>query len=198
MAEYNASGNLESEVDIQILHLALTGDERFTDLKDRLGEKGLGLIDDIMVEPIESPDKSALPFAYIVRFQLSPSTGGRQLLFGALSQGTRRIVRLVTALSYRGSSVLLVEHPEDSIHKGLVRRVAGLFTTGASDGQVILSTHSDTMMNSLPAESIRFVSMEDGHTTVRRLTEEELAAASDYIASDVDGTLAEFLHSVEG
>jgi len=211
LAEYTASGVLGVSVPTQILHLKLSREDCFNELKDRLGRKGLGLIDDILVHEFHTapaqkgPQEKPPPTLRGVTFRLSTQVGahdhrgvGWGFPFGNLSQGTRRIVRLVTAMTYGDWSVMLLEHPEDGIHKGLVRKVAGLFTTGANSGQIVLSTHSDTLMNLLDPKSIRFVSLDDGETSVRRLTRSELKAASAYINSEVDGTLSEFLHSVEG
>ena len=200
--EYNASGNLGTDVPMQLVHLHQARPEALVELNDRLGKKGLRLIDEVTVSDMtRNVDHKTAIYLYMIYFKISPEAGGEgvsPLPFGKLSQGTRRLVRLLTAMTMRDCSLMLIEHPEDGIHKGLVRKVAGLFTTGPGEGQIILSTHSDTLMNSLEPASIRFVSMEDGSTTVQKLGSEELAAASDYVNSDVGGTLSEFLHSVEG
>jgi len=93
---------------------------------------------------------------------------------------------------------MLIEHPEDGIHRGLVKKVTGLFTTGFCPSQTFLSTHSDTVLNGLEPGAIRFVSAEDGKSTVRKMSPAELAAAGEYIDSDAEGTLAEFARSIEG
>jgi ABC-type transport system involved in cytochrome c biogenesis ATPase subunit len=198
LSDYQTSGRLGQIVSPQILYLHLAADGRFQELVDRVGPNGLRLVDDIVVQQMKTewPGREDAR-VYLVQFRIGTDGRERLLSFSRLSQGTRRIVRLATAMAFGNCPVMLLEHPEDGIHKGLVRKVAGLFTPGMLDGQLILSTHSDTLMNLLEPDSIRFVGIENGWTVVRKLTGMELQGASHYVSSDVDGTLAEFLHSVE-
>lgn len=207
---YRATGVLGEPVPLQILHLRLIGEDRFTELKDRLGRRGLRLIDNVTVteytsdgprRPQLDPDTGLLDPNNLcaVTFHLRGAEGetGLERRFDQLSQGTRRLVRLLTAMAFGDNSVMLIEHPEDGIHRGLLKKVMGLFTTGFCPSQIILSTHSDTVLNGLAPEAIRFVSLDDGKSTVRKMTPAEQKAAREYIDSDAEGTLAEFAHSIE-
>ena len=200
LSENDSARRPTGSVAYQLLHLWLTQRDRFNELKSRLSPKGLNLVGNVMVSRVpRAVGKTGRPTVfYLILFDpmASPENADELLAFKDLSQGTRRLIRLLTAQALGDYSVMLLEHPEEGIHKGLVRKVAGLLQNGGG-GQVVLSTHSDTLMNALPPESIRFVSMEDGATAVRPLSGAEREAASDYINSDVGGTLAEFLHSVE-
>jgi predicted ATPase len=198
MADYCRSGSLGKFVPAQIIHLHLSRPDELQTLKDLLGSKGLRLLDEIVIDQFPESDNGTPPRFYIVLFRLHQDAGGDGAFsFGQLSYGTRRILRLLTAVAYGDSSVMLLEHPEDGIHRGLVRKLISLLKTGAYSNQILLSTHSDTVMNELRPEEVRFVSMEDGKTGVRRLSPEEIAAASIYVSSPAGADLSEFLHSVE-
>lgn len=206
VTKYLTSGVLGKPVTLQILHMALTMEDHFSDLKERLGDNGLKLIDDINIidilfsgikPPKLDPDTGLLdPKSFVLmNFRLGRPRVVRQ--FSQLSQGTRRLVRLLTAMAYGENSVMLVEHPEDSIHRGLVKKVTALFATGYCPSQFFLSTHSDAVLNGLKPEDVRFVSEERGQSTVRRMSEVECKVAGRYIDSDDEGTLADFVHSIE-
>ncbi len=208
--EYRRTGVLGGPVQVQILYLALTAEDRFIELKDRLGQKGLRLVTGITLHD-STGDATALPhldpgtglldpnafYAVVFRLSAGGEESDSERSFSQLSQGTRRLVRLLTAMAYGDDSVMLIEHPEDGIHRGLLKKVVGLFTTGFCPSQIFLSTHSDTVLNGLEPKAIRFVSLDDGKSTVRKMTPAEQKAAREYIDSDAEGTLAEFAHSIE-
>ena len=54
-----------------------------------------------------------------------------------LSSGSQRLLGIVASLIYDHSAVMLLEHPEDGIHRALLRKLIGLLET-YSDPQ---STH---------------------------------------------------------
>ena len=62
---------------------------------------------------------------------------------------------------------MLVEHPEDSIHQGLLRKLLGVLRTYSGQSQLILSSHSSVVFNTLDPRAIRLVTMEEGNTKVR-------------------------------
>ncbi len=198
-AEFNTTGVLSGHVTLQLLHLYLTRRDRFDELVGNLGRKGLGLIENVEFIVHRPVGKEAPEGEFYAAFfhQWPRRLGKRPFGYSDLSQGTRRMVRLLTALAYGEWPVMLLEHPEDGVHRGLVRKLAGMLTAGSFDGQVILSTHSDALMDELGAENIRLVTIEDGVTSVRKLTEAELAGVAQYLTSGVEGTLSEFLHSME-
>jgi predicted ATPase len=52
------------------------------------------------------------------------SAGGSEpRSYDELSLGTRRVLHLIVSLILDRSSLMLVEHPEDSIHRGLMRKL---------------------------------------------------------------------------
>lgn len=178
-----------------LIHTYLKDKPKFDEIEQLLGPRGLGLIDNIEVQglPANSPQLYLLSFT-----PRSPLRGpSRQSnTFGELSLGTRRIIRLVASLVLDDSSVMLIEHPEDGIHRGLVKKLIDLISSYANPKQVILSTHSTTVMNALQPADIRLVTIENGSTQVRPLSPKEVALAENYI--NEEGSLAEFIETVEG
>lgn len=202
LAGYSTRHDPGSSVILRILHMYLKERHQFRELTQLLGESGLGLIDGISVRHLEWGDAEshasevAEP-AYSVRFILAkgPGAGDQTLSYAQLSSGTRRILHLLVSLIFDGSSVLLVEHPEDDIHPGLLHKLIGLIKANADPGQVILTSHSPDVFNALSPEEVRLVSMVDGATRVRALTSREITAARDFMLQD--GSFSDFLETVQ-
>ena len=205
LSEYQLTGHAGQSVVIRILHAFYEQKARFDELSSLLGPDGLGLLEEIRVGTAHDPFGLTRKEAdsedqrlYFVAFRPGKQLGGsrQSLSFGNLSLGTRRVIHLLTALILDDSGLKLIEHPEDGIHRGLVRKLISLLRTNADPAQIILTSHSAVVMNALEAEDIRLVYTQNGSTKVRALTSKEIRAASGYI--EEDGTLAEFLETVEG
>jgi predicted ATPase len=89
-----------------------------------------------------------------------------------LSDGTLRLIGLLWSL-LSGDSLLLLEEPELSLHKGIVEQLAPLIhrlqKTKSGKRQVILSTHSEVLLkhNSIDArEVLMLIPGSDGSTAV--------------------------------
>ena len=115
--------------------------------------------------------------------------------FNALSAGTQRIVRLIVSLIFDQSSVMLIEHPEDSIHRGLLRKVIDVLQGYSDQHQMILSSHSAVVFDTLDPMAVRLVTMENDATKVRKLTPDELRAAKLFM--EEEGSLSDFIETVE-
>jgi predicted ATPase len=96
---------------------------------------------------------------------------------------------------FDGSSVMLLEQPEDSLHQGLTKKVIGLLRQNAEPSQLILSSHSSALLNKLKPEEIRLVSLHEGFTTVRQLDQRELTLADSFLSQE--GPLYDFLETVQ-
>jgi len=175
----------------RLLHLSLTDDPRYQEICSLLGPDGLGLVNSVRIEtlPIEQEDGKWYWFAF------RPNPQSESLGFKSLSAGTQRVVRLLVSLIFDQSSVMLVEHPEDSIHRGLLRKLLDVLRTYSDQSQLILSSHSSVVFNTLDPKAIRLVTMEDGNTKVRPLTNDELSAAGKFM--EEDGSLSDFIETVE-
>lgn len=189
-------------VQLRLLDLFLTDDQRWRELTILLGEDGLGLIQEIEVQDImvrrsrrdeSEPDSEE---GYVISF--IPCAGlagaGRPFRFRGLSAGTWRVVQLVTYLIYDKYSCMLIEQPEDSIHAGLLAKVIDILRTYSDGTQLICTTHSPRVMNLVGPSSIRFVTADDGRTRVSELTDNDFKAAQAYLEDE--GTLSEFLETL--
>lgn len=114
------------------------------------------------------------------RLQLVVSFETRDVPVSQLSEGQLVYLALV-ALKHlrRTTSVLLVEEPELHLHPSLVVRVGWLLEQLALMSPVLVTTHSDALLDALtdPAESVRVVALDPTKgTRVLRLSSERLAA----------------------
>jgi predicted ATPase len=115
--------------------------------------------------------------------------------YSDLSIGTRRTLRLLVSLLFDRSSVMLIEHPEDAIHRGLLRKLVGLLETYSDTTQVIIASHSPVVFNCLRPDQVRLVAMRGGESLVRQLSPEELETAESFLEND--GSLDDFLEAVQ-
>lgn len=192
--QWRAGGSVgENPFHMELLRLFLEDPQRFEELKALLEPDGLGILKSMAVEAM--PGGTAPPLLYMI--QLAPIDSGEGQNFGypELSAGTRRLVRLLMALICDESAVMLVEQPEDSIHSGLTAKLLGHLASYSEGRVVVMTTHASSMMDALPPEAIRLVTMERGVTTLRPLSEEELIAAREFL--DSEGTLSDFVESVQ-
>jgi predicted ATPase len=91
---------------------------------------------------------------------------------------------------------MLLEHPEEGIHRGLLRKLVDLLRDYSDQTQLIVTSHSPVVFNTLDPESVRLVTMEnEGLTKVRALSPDELGVADRYL--EEEGSLSDFLETVE-
>lgn len=115
--------------------------------------------------------------------------------FENLSAGTQRVIRILVSLIFDQSAVMLLEHPEDGIHRGLLRKLIDVLQKYANQSQLIVSSHSSVVFDTLDPGTVRLVTMGEGNTKVRSLTPEELGVAGRFL--EEDGSLSDFLETVE-
>jgi predicted ATPase len=197
LTRIRGTGNPGTSVLLRLLHLFQTSDPRFAELREILGANGLAVVNDIFVHVFDVP-KSADQRADIARLHVlnfQPGQQSQSFPFSSLSEGSRRVISLLVSLIFDQSSVMLVEHPEDSIHRGLLIKLLDVLRAYSDQSQLILSSHSSVVFNTLDPRAIRLVTMEDGTTKVRPLTGEELLAAGRFM--EEDGSLSDFIETVE-
>jgi energy-coupling factor transporter ATP-binding protein EcfA2 len=183
---------------MRLLDMNLTRTDEFAEAQQLLGPNGLGLVN-IQVEKV--PVDAKLPegqktFYYLGFTPISGSPPNPHVALGFhdLSSGTRRVVGIITSLIYDHSAVMLLEHPEESMHEGLLWKLIDILQGYSDQSQVIIASHSAAVFNAVPPEAIRLVTMEEGETKVRPLSRQELGAAATYLKEE--GTLADFLEMV--
>ena len=203
LTQYQSSGDAGASVLLRLLHLAVSNAEEFIILKSMLGEDGLALIDAIIYDPISFPrgdrtGKQNLSETYHFLAFIPSNSSSRSdfgFRFGALSLGTRRIVRILVHMLFDHSSVMLIEQPEDGLHQGMTKKLIGMLKANAAPTQLIISSHSSALLNTLKPEEVRLVTISDGVTSVRSLSAREIEAASNFM--NKDGTLSDFFETVQ-
>lgn len=192
--------NLDS-VCLQIVHLWQTDRAKLDELLLLLGDSGLGLISQIPVQIFNFPhnaDVNEKTKHYYLHFTLCKQCGADDKTsypFSDLSVGTRRIIRLLVSALTGNTTVALIEHPEDAIHSGMVKKLMDILRVNSDRRQLFIASHSPQVFNILKPEQIRFVWMASGETAVRSLTTDELAAATMFICNE--GPLSDFLESIQ-
>jgi len=205
LTQYTNTGHPDDSVEMRIIHMSQADPEHFDELKQWLGKDALGLIDEIFVTKYpqkpdgnKDSDSKKQPDFWLISFRPSCGAGDNQkgVGYSDLSTGTRRIIRLLSSMIFDKSEVMLLEHPEDGIHSGLVSKLIGLLRSNVGTKQAIVSSHSLTILNSLAPKELRLVTMTNGKTSVRSLKSKEIRVASKYIANE--GTLGGFVGLIEG
>ena len=209
LSKYESDGESTDSVSLRSIYMKINQQKEFDHLLALIGPNGLNLISTFDITPLEmtrpileNTPISSRTTGVVLSLRPSESMGGhgKELPFSELSMGTRRIIRLITSLLFDKCSVMLVEHPEDSIHPGMLRKLIDVFRTYSYDSspyssQIIFTTHSTEVLNILKPEEVRFVTAEGGETRVRQLSAEELDRAKWFL--DNEGALSQFLESID-
>jgi len=169
-----------------------------------VGPKGIGLVDDIIFKeiPTSSIDYSVrsggrviqnkrekiliVPQFRIAKNELSPSQ---------LSEGTFKTITLLFYLVTEASRLLLIEEPEVCVHQGLLSSIIELIKTYSVDKQIVVSTHSDFVLDEVDPENVyRVTKSPDTGTNVAHITKamsrRELSALHHYL--ETEGNLGEY------
>jgi predicted ATPase len=105
------------------------------------------------------------------------------------SDGLRRFYAHLLALYQTPPKLALVfEEPENAIFPGALSLLADEFKAAPREnrGQVILTTHSPSLLDSLEVDSVRLVEMRDGRTIVGPVSTEQRQAVKDRLLSTGD------------
>lgn len=131
---------------------------------------------------IEEVVRSLIP--EIQELDVIPSEDGQQVEVGIreegigeivpasnISDGTLRIIALVTAL-HLCSSVVIFEEPENFVHPRLYETFVDLCRK--SPPQVIITTHSPYLLDKLKPEEVIIVEKRKGETVTKKIDDEKL------------------------
>ncbi|MCK4792190.1 MAG: AAA family ATPase [Desulfobacteraceae bacterium] len=171
---------------------------------DIIGPSGIGLVQnmdfqEIVTSSVEYSVKSGgrvrkrtrekmlvIPRFTIGRHELSPNQ---------LSEGTFKTITLLFYLVTEASSILLVEEPEVCVHHGLLSSIVELIKVYSLNKQIVLSTHSDFVLDQVSPANVYKVSItpEQGTKVThipKSMSKRELAALKDYLQTE--GNLGEY------
>lgn len=122
-------------------------------------------IQDITVEPdtIENQLRIFVKVDY--------GDGSLKLPFSLVSDGTAKWFTLVTAI-VTSRAVFAIEEPENFLHplmqREIVRIVREEFSSGFKDAFAVMTTHSETILNSVDPDEMILVHMEEGRSVAKR------------------------------
>ena len=160
-----------------------------------MDEYGIGLISDIdfheydlpsssyeirtggQVKQIHRDKKIIVPSVRIDNTTLSPNQ---------LSEGTFKTLALIFYILSDTSDFLLIEEPEVCVHHGLLDSVLELILVKSSEKQIVISTHSDYVLDKLHYENLVLVDRlsEQGTRATpinKLLTRTDLIGLKDYL-----------------
>jgi predicted ATP-dependent endonuclease of OLD family len=187
-----------------LYELKSTNPNSFERYRGVVSRTGSGLIDDIEFNSITVPKSSVkaykngkLTTVEESRDLVVPifSIGDNKLYSNQLSEGTFRVLALIFYIMNSDSKILIIEEPELSIHVNLLADVIELVKEAAKHCHVILSTHSEKIINMLDLNDIILVCRgNDGieaQNVNDRLGHNNLESLKRYLMDG--GTLGEFL-----
>lgn len=181
--------------------------ESYQEFERFVGRTGIGLIDRISFRTIKAPTSQIdvriggrIEPRKTTRLIVIPTIhiGRSKLSANQLSEGTFRALALVFYILADKSQLLLIEEPEVCVHHGLLRSIIALIQSVARDKQVVVSTHSDLILNTLSPEQVFLVARSNVNgTTVQTipdsLSAREYAGLRGYMMET--GNLGEFWRS---
>lgn len=177
---------------------------RYKQFIDIVGPRGLRLIDGLTfrVVPTSSVDHSVRvggrvevrrrrKLLVIPQFRI----GSQKLSPNQLSEGTFKTLSLLFHVITESSSALLIEEPEVCIHHGLLSSILELIKASSRDRQIILSTHSDYVLDHVSPDNVFRVTFDKTRGTVARhirktMTSKEYLALRQYL--EQEGNLGEY------
>jgi hypothetical protein len=169
-----------------------------------VGKDGIGLIDDLEFDILKIPTntyriRSGGKIKQISRERILIvpifSIHGKKLSPNQLSEGTLKTLALLYYILTDNSNLLLIEEPEVCIHHGLLNSIIELIITQTKSKQIVISTHSDFVLDHLTPEKILLVKYQTTKgTTIKKLgktmTKKNYEALKDYLKNS--GSLGEY------
>jgi predicted ATP-dependent endonuclease of OLD family len=155
-----------------------------------IGPKGIGLIDDMAFEEVEfsSEEINVKSGGKIVtdkrkKLIIVPkiTIGKKTLSFNQLSEGTFKTIALLFYTIQKNNALLLIEEPEVCVHHGLLRSVITVIKNESQQKQIIISTHSDFVLDQLLPENLTIVSRSNEKGTIAKNLSKSLSR-NDYKA----------------
>ena len=131
-----------------------------------VGNDGIGLVDNVRFDEIALPSdvvevraggktikKERTKLIVVPIFSIA----GKELSPNQLSEGTFKTLALLFYVLTDDSRLLLVEEPEVCIHHGLLTSIITIIKEESKDKQIVISTHSDYVLDQLAPENVVLV-----------------------------------------
>ena len=163
----NSTTNSKShEAFLRDLYRSWAREVPFQRFMNIVGANGLQLIEDIDFADYLLPSTS---YKVLVGGKLkniernkrivvpSVQVDGLKLSFSQLSEGTFKTLALIFYIINDESDLLIIEEPEVCVHHGLLASIVELIKIQSKKKQIIISTHSDYLVDKLQPENIILV-----------------------------------------
>lgn len=127
------------------------------------------LIDELsaIVPGIERVEVRRLADKVTLSFSQDTGNGIREFLAKQMSDGTLRAFGILLAtLQERRPSLLVIEEPEIAIHLGALRTLVDILRQQSEQSQVLITTHSADIIDSLDIDSLRVVWSDAGASRI--------------------------------
>lgn len=170
---------------------------------DIIGSNGINLIDNIVFNEIKTSSskidvmaggkvkkREKVNYLIVPGFQIASS----HLSPSQLSEGTFKTLALIYYLITDKCQLLMIEEPEVCIHHGLLSSIIELINIYSEEKQIIISTHSDTVLDNVQLDNVYSVRKDGAGTKVNRISKSmakrELDALYSYLREE--GSLGEY------
>lgn len=150
-----------------------------------IGLSGLGLVEGIDFKKIDMPSNTyeiktggkirqieRIRSVVVPNFQID----GNNLSPNQLSEGTLKTLALLFYTLTDDSHLLLIEEPEVCIHHGLLNSIVSIIKSQAKSKQIVISTHSDYVLDLLKPENIILVKKDKKKGTIAALLTKTLSS----------------------
>jgi ABC-type branched-subunit amino acid transport system ATPase component len=183
-----------------------TPNDRYLRFFEIVGPKGLRLLDDLTFHEVRTSSidysvrvggkveirrRKRNKLLVIPRFKI----GTQVLSPNQLSEGTFKTLALLFHIMTEPSTALLIEEPEVCVHHGLLSSILEVIKSFSHKKQIIISTHSDYVLDQVKPENVYQVMFDKTKGTVvshipESMTRKELSALRTYL--DREGNLGEY------
>lgn len=160
-----------------------------------VGKEGLNLVEDIDFSVQNIPNQNGR-----TRVIVTPTVKVEEsnLLFNQLSDGTFRALALIFYILSDENQVLLIEEPEISVHHGLLLSIMELIKQESKRKQIIISTHSDLILDKVTPENVLLVTKDRDRGTLAKpltksMSENDYEVLKEYL--ETEGNLGEYWRS---
>lgn len=121
------------------------------------------------IEVVNNPFDNQLQ----VKIHISSENGSIVLPLSAMSDGTIKWITLITAI-LTSSQIFSIEEPENYLHPWMQAQIVDImrntYATKNENSFVLMSTHSETLLNHSKPEEVIIVKLENGITSAERVS----------------------------
>jgi len=168
----------------------ISNNKEYKQFLNTINKTGIGLVDDLRWKELPMPTNTFEVHSggEVIKKEKNrtlvvPSfiIDGNALSPNQLSEGTIRTIALIFYIITDKSRLLLIEEPEVCVHHGLLSSIISLIKTQADNKQIIISTHSDFILDELKPENLVLVKRDSKKGTKAGFLN-KILKKSDYLA----------------